>query len=190
MTRNILAVYDATDASTRAAGRAWYDDMMAHCDRIARTNGLPPTLVAAAMAALSPNVNVQGNIAICERVCSDYANGVPFHRTGGHTWQELGNAWTCLEGDLTPMIIHTTLDGTPTGSLKTRSFYRNIIGDLEYVTVDRHATRVAGSRNGGQPTHRRYRRFADAYRRAAAARGETPRDMQAITWIATRGEAW
>jgi len=98
---------------------------------------------------------------------------------------------------------------------KVRNFYNNILspnsrhGD---VTIDTHAVAAAlyralsgkseevahnfGGGIAGKPgsggsaitgIHGTYPIFADAYRRAAEARGILPREMQSITWEAIRG---
>ncbi len=72
------------------------------------------------------------------------------------------------------------------GGPKVRSFYANISGDQNAVTVDAWAQRIAGYEypNGLAPN--KYDHYADAYRDAARRAGESPATMQAITWIAYR----
>lgn len=83
------------------------------------------------------------------------------------------------------------LSSDPIGTLngpKTRRFALNILGDVESVTVDVWACRVAGidadkhlSRKGA------YDAVEHAYRLAARRRGVDPSTMQAVTWIVARG---
>jgi hypothetical protein len=81
------------------------------------------------------------------------------------------------------------------GGYKVRSFYRNITGDTEAVTVDVWAHRAALGditlhanrsssllRNG-----KRYRAIANAYRQVAPDYGLRPSEFQAATWVAVRG---
>jgi hypothetical protein len=95
------------------------------------------------------------------------------------------------------------------GNHKVRNFYNNIIapesksGD---ITVDTHAIAAAllrplagkdkevkhglgmtGSKSAEIGQRGLYGIYAEAYRRAAAARGILPREMQSITWEAVRG---
>src|SRR5690606_6619528 len=76
---------------------------------------------------------------------------------------------------------------------KVRSFYLNILGDTDAVTVDRHAPELyLGKRvaDRARPSvgKRLYREASDASRTAAAQapRQPTPRDLQAITWLVWR----
>jgi diguanylate cyclase (GGDEF)-like protein len=98
---------------------------------------------------------------------------------------------------------------------KVRSFYNNIISPYSTsgdVTIDTHAVAAAhllplgsssdlvaqtfGGGNVGQPASKssdltglmgNYAFYAEAYRRAAAAKGVLPREMQSVTWEAVRG---
>lgn len=89
---------------------------------------------------------------------------------------------------------------------KVRNFYNNIFdpSDPKSVTIDTHAVAAAlllplgassaevhdalsGPSHGASGTGGTYVLYAEAYRRAAAARGVLPREMQSITWEAGRG---
>lgn len=98
---------------------------------------------------------------------------------------------------------------------KVRSFYNNIIAPYSTtgdVTIDTHAVAAAhllplgssadlvaqafGGGNVGKPASKssdltglmgNYAFYAEAYRRAAAAKGVLPREMQSITWEAVKG---
>lgn len=91
---------------------------------------------------------------------------------------------------------------------KVRNFYNNLFDptDATSVTIDTHAVAVGlllplgassievmnalngtGGKNAEQGLTGTYSLFAEAYRRAAQARGVLPREMQSITWEAGRG---
>lgn len=193
MVDRIVAIYRDTDSATRNEGRAWYPTMLRHVLRLAGKYMRHPVHVAAVMAATSPRVSVQRNIAITESILAATSNG---HRPDAASLGLGMRAFVragirCALGTLDDMEFHTTKTGMVTGAQKTRCFYRNILGDTDHVTVDVWATRAAcGDDVEGQPSGANYRAIADAYRAAAQIVGESPRDLQAIVWIATRGEAW
>jgi hypothetical protein len=93
---------------------------------------------------------------------------------------------------------------------KVRNFYNNILvpnSDNGHVTIDTHAVAAAllrplsgssaevfhnfgsagAASNAEQGSSGTYGLYAEAYRRAAEARGVLPREMQSITWEAVRG---
>lgn len=75
------------------------------------------------------------------------------------------------------------------GGLKTLNFARAIAGDSDAVVVDRWAIRAAlPGTTWERVTDRQYVHFAAAYREAASIAGTTPVQMQAVTWLVTRGE--
>lgn len=79
--------------------------------------------------------------------------------------------------------------GTPTGR-KVSCFYRNLIGDKQALTLDRHAIRAArwGVRNmhadsGGQKIcDAEFAVVENAYRKAARIMGVSPSYLQALVW--------
>lgn len=74
-------------------------------------------------------------------------------------------------------------------ALKTQSFARNIAGDLDAVTVDVWAARVAGVTEAQLKLAGVYEAIAHCYRLAAKRVGIAPAQMQAVTWIVVRGSA-
>jgi hypothetical protein len=89
-------------------------------------------------------------------------------------------AWRIANGEA-PLAV---LNGP-----KVRSFWANIMGDTDAVTCDVWAVFVALGRKDERmvSTPARYRMVADAYRRAAAILGVTPRGCQAAVWVDARG---
>lgn len=136
-------------------------------------------------------------------------DGTPYG-TGWGSLNEIGKAIAILENP-TKENINTMLGSQH----KVRNFYNNIYAPNDpsgHVTIDTHAvaaglmrplsgnskevahnfgSNIKGERGpanssitGSQGT---YGLYAEAYRRAAQARGVLPREMQSITWEAVRG---
>lgn len=168
----LVAIHAGADGAARLAGREWYPCQWRRCRRVARATGVTPHRAAAVFAALSPRVHVARAWDLTERACEYGGLAV------GHFEHTLRKVGLVLVGN--PPL------GVLTGP-KTRAFYRNICGDTDAVTVDVWAARAVGLAPPGTP--RQYDAMAAAYRSAAAVVGETPRDLQAIVWCATRGAA-
>lgn len=70
---------------------------------------------------------------------------------------------------------------------KVRAFYRNLTGDTQAVTIDRHATVIAWGENAPLSlTAKRYVEASAAYVEAGSRLGLAPSAIQALTWCAHR----
>lgn len=162
----------ATDTDVEN-GRDWYPSARRIVDTIAERSGTAPDRVAAAMAALSPRNPWYWNVQDAAAYAHAAAEGAEDAPTATTFGANRTRAWAMVRGGL---------DWT-TSALKVRSFVSNIMGDPDAVTVDVWAIRVATA--GEQSTvknDRQYTEVAAAYREVAAEYGESPRDLQAITW--------
>ena len=179
---NIRAAWDAATPYERAAGIVWYDDAL---DVAGDGFGYPRHVVAGVIAAMSPGTTWAGNITIARRIIAEHARKSRRARkprpprSGFGLTANVAKAWRILNGE-DPAAVLT--------SPKVGSFYRNIAGDPDLVTVDRWARRIA---LGDPDGHRRVsaresREMGDAYRAVAAAVGVSPREMQAATWVSFR----
>jgi hypothetical protein len=173
MVAAISATYARASSKDIADGRAWYPSVMARCHAMA-DDLVPPGTVAAVISALSPRCQWAVNLRWAEATIAAFRAGesdppavnFPANRA---------KAWSALT--LGPDVIRAP---------KTSSFVANIRGDTDAVTVDVWAMRAAGiERDSLSPLQ--YARIVSAYREVAATVGETPRDLQAITWCVIRG---
>lgn len=170
---NIRGIFHlATDADI-AAGREWYPSAGRLAAVIANRTGHAPDRIAAAIAALSPRNpwawNVQDAAALAEYVAG--RGDLPKVTTFG------------ANRDRAIAFLRGAADWS-SAALKVRSFVANICGDVDAVTVDVWAIRVAT--DGRESTVKNaavYRAVADAYRAVAADVGLTPRELQAVTWV-------
>lgn len=177
---NILATYGRASADQLARGRRWYPLASTLVDAIAEWSTVDRDRVAAAMAALSPRNPWNWNVADTAAFSAAAGAGETVRPRATTFSQNADRAWAIVTGR-GPL---TESDDWTTTALKVRSFVANILGDTNAVTVDVWAIRVATV--GGQSEVRndgQYRAIADAYRSAAVILGETPRDLQAITWL-------
>lgn len=172
---SIRRVYGIATPADIATGRDWYPTAARIVDGIATETGIAPDRVAAMVAALSPRNPWAWNVQDAAAYAVAIARGdtaPPIATTFGANRRA---AWR----------LGTGAGDWRTAALKVRSFVANIGGDPDAVTVDVWALRVAtDGAESSVKSDRQYRDVADAYRTVAAEIGCTPRDLQAITWVA------
>ena len=176
MASNIGEYWRQADETTREVGADWYSwgqDLAVRVGDGDRLRG------AAIVAVLSPQKPWARNVA----------EAVSEHREPGvvsTTWDIRSKLDRLHAGEDPNSVV---------GGPKVRSFWRNLAGDDEAVTVDIWALRAA---THGMPTDAeygklasagRYELVADAYRLAAQRAGVSPSTMQATVWIVIRGSA-
>lgn len=175
MTANIEARRARADERTEQLGEDWYAEglEMAH----AVGNG-DVVLGAAVIAILSPRRPWRANVALAFA----WARGEEV-RTMGDQQRKLARIGTDALDDIV-------------GGPKVRSFWANLCGDSNAVTVDIWALRAALASDevtdddyGKLASGGRYEACAEAYRRVARKYGEAPSTTQAIVWIVERGSA-
>ena len=191
---NICAILDAATAQEWAEGVAWYRKARTVAGIAGRAAGYKGrkayTVGAGMVAALSPACAWDKNVAAALAVAD---NGGQRLRADASRFQTVGNvakASRIMGGESVLDVL---------GGDKVRAFYACIVdpSDGRAVCVDRHAASVAFGRSLSQKDMRgavkvtkrggsNYDRIADMYRAAAAARGLSPLDVQAITWVAWR----
>jgi hypothetical protein len=181
----ILNVYERATDAQRSSGIEWY--LSAHELASEMHRQYPNRLktvahAAGVLAALSPNEGWTTNVS---------------------------NAWTFLETDRSPSLPRSQEDaGFITAgfdpewvlfrggvNFKVQSFYKNI-ADPETpgpVTIDRHAKGIVYDDPGiaklkPHATRVQYDAYELMYTKAASEVGMMPHQLQAVTWLAWRGE--
>lgn len=169
---NIRAAWDAATPDDLAKGLAWY----ANARREGRSLGVTLHRGVGVIAALSPLQGWDTNIKLAHNLAAVHAAGMPCPDSGYGFKRNTQKAWAILNG-AKPLDI---LSGP-----KVRSFYRNILGCADSVTVDRWAVRIAlgDPKADGLVPSGQYDEMADAFRRVASELGITARDLQAATWV-------
>ena len=166
---HILEVYrSATDAQV-AAGRSWYPEALKIGTDL---HAQGPAI----LAVLSPSTEWGVNVQAARDVVS----------SGWSKWQSGTNTHKAIK-----IIGGADPDDIARGN-KVRAFWRAIKGDTESVTVDRHALsvflgyQVSGKQAGVLSRKGAYAFVEAAYHKVAKIIGISPRDLQAITWVAWR----
>lgn len=182
--RNILRTYYHADLYQLETGRAWYPTAMDTAIELALTYDAQASRVAGVLAALSPGISWRETIEGAERILQAWEEKAPDPPSVPGYKLNAAKAWRILAG---PRDVLSFFDAN-TGP-KTFAFVRNILGETEPVTVDGHAVSVREGERFSVTDARakiwpaRYRKVEADYVRAAKVAGETPRDMQAITWV-------
>jgi hypothetical protein len=177
----IRSAFLAATPAERAEGKAWYPHALRQAEIIAADSGAVTTAQAVGIiAALSPRIFWRTNVAAARAVAFAVARG-DSDCPRVQTEERKAAAWSIARSPGHPLEI---LSGP-----KVRAFFANISGDERAVTVDAWAARASeGTDDPPGLTLKRYGAIADAYREAADALGEPPREVQATVWIAIRGK--
>ena len=147
-------------------GGIWYDDIM----HVLRSHyGADADIVAAMIAATSPNCSVRGNVTLARKAYGQYKRGEQF----------LGYLPIAIDN------LHRAVDGEPLSGLKVSHFHRAITGDHNAVAVDRWMLRAYGVESN---TPARMRAIIAHVRKSAKRLGITPRSLQAAIWTGVKGE--
>lgn len=176
---SILAWYDGSEQQNRDAAE-WYGRGRAHVRRLARDYGVTESTAAGVIAALSPRIQWAVNLRAAESVLEHAAIGIRITMpVVGGFGANRDKAWRIALGERPLSVL---------GGLKVRAFYRNLMGQLDHVTVDVWAARAAGIEHVSI-TAAEYMMVAEAYTVAAQRRNVRPAEMQAVVWVAIRGRS-
>lgn len=185
MVKNVLYAWATATPDDFEEGMCWYGKAYYQCETIAQACGFQTEQIVALMAILSPGMVWDENESAPERVVDLYLRGIPATDwTGFSTYPH--NLLKCeriLQGDFTAL-----------GGRKVRSFYNNILGHNDCVTIDRWAIRVALDDHkigkdlivpSGEAV---YQMLSNAYFEAAHLLGQDVTDVQAVTWCRFRNK--
>lgn len=173
LTENILTAWAEASQPQVARGRGWYQ--AAHDLAWIIANGDVVT-GAGVIAALSPQKSWDVNRRLAINACMH-------GDITGQVGDAVAKAKAILAGNNPGLVL-------PEGK-KTWHFFHNILrpDDQEFVTVDRHAYRVATSEwDNASPriSMARYAQIVSAYQDAAKILREAPSTVQAVTWVYAR----
>lgn len=178
---NISAMLDAATPEEWRDGLTWYataNDISQLVGELTfgRQDAHATIKGAAIVAALSPQVDWDTNV---NRAIS-FARG---EEIAGLS-DGIGKARRIADNGENPALV--------LGGRKVRSFWHNICGNSNAVTIDRHAVAIAVGRPVGDAYAKClerlgcYQQIAAAYRTVARRLDLQPCQVQAITWLAWR----
>lgn len=158
-----------------AVGMAWYPAARLDCEQLAAQFKADTKRVVWAVAALSPQLKWERNIASAKAVLQGKT------RFPGVYTANVEKAYHIVydEDDWERWL----------SGMKVSNFARNMWGDTEAVTVDTWAWRIwAGVDLYAKPPNldKLYERISADYRATARKHGLEARQMQAITWVTAR----
>lgn len=172
MRDRLLAIFATAGSDALEAGGLWYPTAEDVVRSLAHEHGVSTPRVAGIVAVLSPQQRWRYNIRSARAILQ----GEPWAVGGYHANRD--KAQRLMDGEPVLDVV---------GGSKVTSFWANLYGSREAVTVDVWAQRAAlGHNHPHQPKGARYRRLVKAYRAAAGMAGLPPREFQAIIWLATR----
>jgi hypothetical protein len=176
-TANILTRWQTVTPAELTDGRAWY----VKARNLAREIS-PGDLKRGAgiIAALSPRVHWSRNMVAARAVAEAFDTGLPFPEVRGILGRNVDKAWRIAQGEAPESVL---------GGPKVNAFYRNICGDLDAVTVDTWASKVAHPDAPEAIRELMYQDITQAYQIAAITAGIAPAELQAALWINIRGRA-
>ena len=183
MIHNLISVYRDAAATQHAEGLLWYDNAQKAAYLIALKYDVAVYIVAAVIAALSPNNKWTRNIVNADALIGAFIRGDGLLSVKVSTYNKMKQkAWDILAARPDYDGAKRMLKGQ-----KITSFFCDIMGEFN-VTIDGHARNIAyGERVGLTDDRtnigvREYRALQAAYEAAAERLGLMPYQLQAITW--------
>lgn len=175
VSRIMETVTGATTAET-AAGLVWYSAFGDAITSHGRAHGLDQDTSIAIFACLSPQTSIARNWSNFRAIVAD------------RSLARVVQCAACQRRKLAAWLDGSATAGDLLKGDKVGAFAANLAGDMERVTIDRHAVACA---NGFQAptrslTRRQYRQYELAYQTAAAMLDMAPAQCQAIAWVAWR----
>lgn len=184
---NIIKVYEKATQDEIDHGKRWYYIAEKFAVDIAYRHDIPMHTVAGVIAALSPNLKWNRNVADAETVVDAFMSGRERSDVVVSAYpQNVGKAWAILEQLPDVDGVKRILNGP-----KITAFFANIIGE-DACTVDGHAHNIYYNKRLALKDKRlsigkkEYAKIERAYRKAARKLGLRASELQAITWVAWR----
>ena len=176
----IKACYIRANRDIISRGLNWYQNAHVFCKEVAHNTGLSVETVAMVVSALSPAVSWELNKIQAEQMCNSFRDGLPLETVTTSTYENNRlKAWDILQGKKVITVK----------SPKTYAFYKNLLLDVDSVTIDRWMLRILFNRPLKSLTPLKYRQCETILREAAIDLDLKPFQLQAITWEQVRREA-
>lgn len=171
--KRLISIFNQSNTHNLDKGLNWYHEANNFCAMVSRVENIDIDLVAQVVAILSPSVRWERNKQDTLTLINAYNTGLSIDQFSVSTYNNNKlKAWKVLQGKeiLKPK------------SLKTYSFYKNIMLDSQYVTVDRWHLRACFKTDIKSLTALKYRQICELTRNVANELNITPMQLQAIVW--------
>lgn len=185
--KNILATFTLATAAQIVDGKRWYPEAIKALEAFQASHNsnwyLPDwdnKRAAAVCAVLSPRITWASNITGVKRIAKAVGDRNSLCPVVAGVRRNVDKAWQIATGG--PLSLVT--------GPKVSSFYANLCGNFERVTIDVWAARAAGV-SDDEMTHldrTRYASLERAYQAVAHELSFQPAELQAICWIVVRGK--
>lgn len=172
----IMDAYCSTGLDDREAGLRWYTDAHTFAEGLAIVGGFDIDRVCGVIAVTSPTVGWEDQKQRIPLILGAYNEGRHAYRIALGLRRNIEKAFDILKDGNFDAI----------SGKKVTSFFLNLLGNQDAVTVDRWAFRVATGLSVTQVPNCHYDTIVAAYRSAAKRLGLPPRELQAITWVWAR----
>jgi hypothetical protein len=175
--KNLTKLYNKI--TNKAEGLSWYTEGHYFCKNTGEKYGIPLPIVCAILSALSPASNWERNKLETITLIRGARHGEGSFKFTTYG-QNVIKATDILEGRRDPYKSFSMKTGA-----KTYNFFHNLLEplDSQYVTIDRHAYRIATGEEYISIGIGKYREIADHYRRSADRIGILPCQLQAVLWV-------
>lgn len=174
---NVLADYGIDKAL--AQGEVWYPEAWSYCLDVSKEYPITPQRVAAILAVTSPRARWSKNVEATYKIVED--SFLPDHKRRPSYGVLGANAIKGLT------VANDRYYSRHVTGPKVTSFYLNILGNKDIITVDSIMAYAAGFGNNISETVRD--QIEDGVRCVGQMFGVANRDAQAAIWIAYRGSA-
>lgn len=158
-------------------GVNWYKDANSFAVKLSQKYGYSVEQVAQTISILSPQTDWETNKNNAEKALQVHSNGIFVSMLKIYaTKAQKERVQALLDGGYT----------IPPTAQKTYAFYRNIMLDDSYVTIDRHAIKAAfGITQGGSVSISKnyYNMATEAYNKVANTMSLTGYELQAVLWV-------
>ena len=179
MVDRVLDHWRDSDAETRAVGAQWYDVAAETITHLGAEHGVERDLALGVFAVTSAGLSPELNVAATLGVLTGQTVGLPAYG------DMVDWALTVAEGETDRLLLDA--DGRLTRSRKVRTFWLNLRGAINRVTVDRWMLRAVGIDRESLSDAGPYLMVERAFKTASERVGIAPRTMQATVWSLVRG---
>jgi len=174
---NLRQCYEQISMRDFTDGMRWYAEARQVAQVMSAHIGEKITIeqAAAVIAVLSPAQKWERQSREMVRIVDLWHKGHDWRNVRYGFKRNLAKAWRIMDGDPTALVGY-----------KVQAFWQNIIGCMDYVTVDRWSLRVAIGHTVTTVKPVDYPVLVQCFRKVAKQVGLSPRDLQAILWVWAR----